>query len=67
MCRQVGDLNPNEQKVESALRGRFMKINEKPGVEPILPHGALRVRDVLVIENGEVVPGPKWGWLQRPV
>jgi hypothetical protein len=150
MCRHDNDLDDDEKKVESALRGRFVKINEKrtdyahgdwwvgvvvampegpetvlppavvrvrprssepepekikevpvatleqeiaeieallhqlsvfarvcledqivvpahpPDVPPVVPHGEIRVRDVLKIEHGKVVPGPKWPWLQHP-
>jgi hypothetical protein len=145
MCRHDNDLDDGEKKVESALRGRFVKINESrtdyahgdwlvgmatettmlppalvrvrprsseptpekikavpvetldqesdeimalleqvsifgkvcleaqivlakppPGSASILPHGALRVRDVLMIEQGKVVPGPNWSWFRPP-
>lgn len=148
MCRRTNELDSAEKKVESALRNRFVKINEtrtdyahgdwsvgqhwldadvimhptvvrirpRPSepepvkiknvpvatideqaddilalleqvsvfgiiclgdsivlanppsndVGPILYHGDLRVRDILKVEKGAVVPGPKWSWLQRP-
>ncbi len=150
MCRHDNELDGDEQRVEAALRNRFVKINQKrtdyahgdwwvgvvlaeppeepvvlppavvrirprtsepepevirevpvddlnkecdeidlllhyvsvfaricleeqinvphhpPDVAPILPHGAIRVRDAFEMEDGKIVPGPKWSWLQHP-